>query len=176
MTTPTTRSSLLHLSSTRRTVRDCVALLALVALVRLFVLSPVEVLSDSMAPSLQRGDVALVRHRTQAPAAGEVVTFRSPLDGTLTIKRVVAVGGQRVGMDDGRLVVDGELVPEPWVDTTVLDGTFWGDVRVGDDMVFVLGDEREYAIDSRHHGAVPLEDVEGAVVLRVWPPSRVGRP
>src|SRR5690606_39864801 len=40
--------------------------------------------------------------------SGDVAVFDSPRDGTLLIKRIVAVGGDRVTLQRGRLTVNGE--------------------------------------------------------------------
>jgi signal peptidase I len=46
---------------------------------------------------------------------------------------------------------------------------------VPQDHDFVMGDNRADWCDSRLWGAVPGDDVIGKVVLRYWPPDRVGR-
>lgn len=145
-----------------------------VVAVRLAVLAPVTVAGDSMSPTLRAGDVVLLLRGPGEPGLREVVALRSPDDGTVVLKRVVATGGQQVGVADGVLVVDGAAVPEAAVDPRTVDGTWFGPVPVPDGSVFVLGDHREVSLDSRHHGAVPLGDVTGVAVVRVWPPSRIG--
>ena len=50
-------------------------------------------------------DIALVER--PPPRPGDVVVFDSPQDGTRLVKRVVATGGQRVGLRAGRLTIDG---------------------------------------------------------------------
>ena len=74
------------------------------------------------------------RHRAGRPGCtdgravevGDIVTFPSPQDGTSTIKRVVAVAGQRVAIRDAELVVDGRTVDEPYVDHASIDGVYFG--------------------------------------------------
>ena len=95
---------------------------------------------------------------------------RSPASGDLVIKRVVAVGGQTVGIADGVLKVDGMPVPEPYVDRALVDGTYFGPVRVPPGSVFLLGDQRLGSVDSRSFGPVPVGSIVGRVALRVWPP------
>ncbi|MGJ7441907.1 signal peptidase I [Aquipuribacter sp. MA13-6] len=126
---------------------------------------------DSMAPTLLAGQVVLLM-RTADPDRRDVVAVRSPVDGAVVLKRVVATGGQEVGVADGVLLIDGVRVTED-VDPKTVDGTWFGPVVVPPRSVFVLGDHRERSIDSRHHGAVLLDDVVGVAVLRVRPPSRI---
>lgn len=39
---------------------------------------------------------------------------------------------------------------------------------------YVLGDNKNVSIDSRHFGPVSMGLVQDRVVLRIWPPSRIG--
>ncbi|MFA4840191.1 MAG: signal peptidase I [Agrococcus sp.] len=153
-------------------VRIAAALLmgAVVVLgLRLWVLEPLTVASDSMEPTVMQGSTLLVS-RLHAPAdrsdAGRLVVFRSPEDGRSTVKRLVAVAGQTVAIRDGVLYVDGAAVREPYVDPSRVDGTFFGLMQVPAGHVFVLGDNRAVSTDSRDFGAVPVEDLIGAVL---WP-------
>lgn len=98
-----------------------------------------------------------------------IVTFPSPQDGTLTIKRVVAVGGQRVAIRDAELVVDERVVGEPYVDHASIDGVFFGPVTVPVGTVFVMGDHRETSVDSRVYGPIRTADIEGRLLLRIGP-------
>jgi signal peptidase I len=154
----------------RRVVLLVAAALALVAL-RTFVAAPLRVDGGSMAPTLRSGDVALVR-KFGTPHAGQVVSLRDPQDGSLVVKRVVAVGGQTVEIRDAYLYVDGAEVDEPFVDHSRIDGVYFGPVTVPAGTVFVLGDSRNGSIDSRVFGPVPAGSVTGRVLVRLWPPVR----
>jgi signal peptidase I len=160
----------------RRTVLGALAVLAVLGclvLVRNEVAGPVRVASGSMAPTLEQGDVVLVDRRldTGTLSRGDLITFVSPLDGEETLKRVVGLPGDVVVVEDSRLHVNGREVPEPYVDRSHWDAEYTAETTVPDDAVYVLGDERGGSIDSRDHGPVPLADVDGRVVLRLWPPG-----
>jgi len=153
-----------------------VALVVLVA-ARLVVAEPFGIPSDSMAPTLQRGDHVLVdklAYRGGAPARGDLAVFEAPRTGEIMLKRVVAVGGQTVGIEDGRLVVDGRRPREPYADPDAIDSVYFGPVRVPRGTVFVLGDNRGDSTDSRTIGPVPVDDVIGRARARIWPPERMG--
>lgn len=158
-------------SSTRKRVALFAAAALILVLVRVFVVSPLRVDGDSMAPTLRSGDVAVVR-KFGTPHAGQVVTLTDPQDGSLVVKRVVAVGGQKVEIRDAYLYVDGVEVDEPFVDHSRIDGVYFGPVTVPAGDVFVLGDSRNGSIDSRIFGAVPAAAVSGRVLVRLWPPVR----
>jgi signal peptidase I len=146
------------------------ALVGLVVVVVLLVtaVEPLRVSSQSMTPTLTAGDQVLVDKLTgrwRAPAVGDVVVFRDPVGDALVVKRVVALAGQTVGLEDGELVVDSAVRHEPQVDVSRIDGSYFGPVTVPPDAVFVLGDNRAESIDSRIYGPIRVDDLVGRVVL-----------
>jgi signal peptidase I len=150
-----------------RLIRTAAALAAVavaVVLLRAEVVEPVRIGSDSMAPTLRRGDTALldkITVRVRDPQRRDLVAFRSPQDGVLNVKRVVGVAGDVVELRDAVLYVNGAATDEPEIDLAADDGTWFGPVTVPADAVFVMGDNRANSIDSRKYGAVSLDDVTG---------------
>jgi signal peptidase I len=111
-----------------------------------------------MEPTLRPGNVVLtLRH---LPGLHDpihrraLVTARDPLTGAMLVKRVVALGGDTVGIADGRLVVNGRPTREPFVDHGMVDGRYFGPLRVPPGSVFLLGDNRANSRDSREFGAI----------------------
>jgi signal peptidase I len=148
--------------------------LALIAL-RAFVAEPFRIPSESMAPTLEPGDQALVTKLGGTPARGDLVAFHAPRTGEVLLKRVVAVAGDSVGIEDGVLVVNGRKQREAYVaDPDAIDSVYFGPVTVAKGSLFMLGDNRANSEDSREFGAVPADRVIGRATARVWPPSRWG--
>jgi signal peptidase I len=147
-----------------------VVLVAGVATARLTVCDPMRVSSASMAPTVCTGDVVVIDHLgpRRGLAVDDIVTFTSPTDGTEQIKRVVALGGQKVAIADAVLEVDGRAVEEPYVDRATIDGVYFGPAVVPEGSVFVMGDNRELSIDSRAFGPLPLEAVDGRLATTLW--------
>ena len=159
---------------TRRRGLLLVSTLVLIAGLRVFALQPTSIASESMEPTLHRGDVVLVDTLSpllgRDPHRGDLVTFTSPADGRPTLKRVVGVAGDRVRIADGVLVVNDRSVFEPFVDQASIDALYWGTITVPPEHVIVLGDRRAGSIDSRTYGPVPLTAVHGRALVRLWPP------
>jgi signal peptidase I len=121
----------------------------------------------SMSPTFCPGAWLLVWHPgADEAAAGHVVVADGPGVGTV-VKRVAALGGDTVGFDDGRLVRNGRLVPEPWLDRASVDGLVAGSAPVPPGTVYLLGDGRERSVDSRSFGAVDRSAVTGRVLAGV---------
>lgn len=147
---------------------------ALVLLVlRVAVVEPVRVSGISMTPTLEKGQVVLVDKLDRTPSRGDLITLRSPADGRRMLKRVVGIGGDVVDIRDAVLYVNDVQVAEPYVDHRSIDALYYGPVTVSRGAVLVMGDAREDSIDSRTYGEVPLGDVTGTVVGRMWPPGGI---
>jgi signal peptidase I len=86
------------------------------------------------------------------------------------IKRVIAVGGDKIEGRDGRIYVNGEAVEEPYLAEGVQTSTF-GPVDVPAGSIFVMGDNRNNSADSRAFGPVPVDTVVGRAFLLIWPPA-----
>ena len=153
-----------------RPVLAVVVLVAVVVTARLTVCDPMRVSSASMAPTVCTGDVVVIDHLgpRRGLAVDDIVTFTSPTDGTEQIKRVVALGGQKVAIADAVLEVDDRVVEEPYVDRATIDGVYFGPTVVPAGSVFVMGDNRELSIDSRAFGPLPLDAVDGRLATTLW--------
>lgn len=150
---------------------------ALILGLRTFVAEPMGVPTASMTPTLRAGDSVLVNklaYRFVDPQRRDLVVFRRPASGELMLKRVVGLGGDRVGVEDGVLHVNGRAIREPFVDRRLVDSVYFGPVRVPAGAVFVMGDRRSDSLDSRVFGSVPRRRILGRVDVRIWPPGHAG--
>lgn len=150
--------------------------LVLAFLLRGFVAETFIVDGPSMQPTLWKGErvvVSKITYRFREPRRGEIVVLRYPYDKSKDfIKRVVAVGGDTVELRLGRLYVNGNLIPEPYVQFPGLYDM--KPVQVPKGYVFVLGDHRTNSEDSRVFGPVPLELIKGKALWIIWPPKKMG--
>lgn len=132
--------------------------------------------SLSMFPALDEDDRVLVNklsYRLHDIHRGDLIVFQRPSDdgpGQVKdlIKRVVALGGERIEARDGRVLINGKPLPEPYlpagVQTTNLEP-----LVVPDGHVFVMGDNRGDSRDSRFFGPLPEDLVIGRAFVKVWP-------
>jgi signal peptidase I len=139
----------------------------------------VRVSGSSMERTLHSGDVLFIarvrvvlryqRFRTVLLSRGRIVVFSSPGDESLAVKRIVAVGGDRVRISRGRLIVNGVETREPYAtdsDSDVWPAAQGGSVVVPERRYFVLGDNRTAASDSRVWGTIPEFAILGIVLAR----------
>lgn len=147
---------------------------------------PFSVPSDSMTPTLAVGSKVLAERIDGSDVRrGDIVVFTDPLWGDVTmVKRVVGVGGDTVtGSDDGRLLINGKPVDEPYLPKGQPASNYAFSTTLPAGKLFLLGDERRNSVDSRAHlqdaghGAVPASSVVGRVDAVAWPsPAVVERP
>jgi signal peptidase I len=131
------------------------------ALAPLAVVHPVRISGRSMEPLIRNGDVRLALRAwcSGRPAPGEVWLVQTPTGPA--VKRLVALPSSRVELRDGDLVVNEQLVPEPYV--VRAERASSGPWNTGEGYFF-LGDNRRESHDSRAWGALPGNHLEG----RVW--------
>lgn len=95
------------------------------------------------------------------------------------IKRVIGLPGEHIELKDNKVFINGEEYKEPYlgsdVVTTPLDGPYT-DFIVPDGYIFAMGDNRMHSKDCRAFGCVPMNKIEGKVVLRFWPLNAWGNP
>jgi signal peptidase I len=144
---------------------------------RVFIAETFRVETGSMGPTLRAGDRVLVNklaYDLGEPHRGDVVVFHAPGTGAVMLKRIVAVGGDRVGVEDGVLHVNDRPIQEPYIDQRLVDSAYFGPVAVPSGTVFVMGDSRSDSLDSRSFGSIRRQQIIGRAEFRIWPLARIG--
>ena len=156
-----------------------VAIIVCVLLFSFFV-RLVDVVGDSMYPTLENGDKIIVSNLFYDPQPGDIIVFRKDeyRDQPL-VKRVIAVAGQTVDIDFDRgiVYVDGEPIDEPYIaepTTEAID--FTGEITVDEGCVFVMGDNRNHSTDSRDAriDCVDVRCIMGKVYFTLFPIKNFG--
>lgn len=137
-----------------------------------------EVVSASMVPTLKIGDIILT-DANAAPRRYDIVCLKSPEEGAdkdeKYVKRIMGVPGDTIVIQSGIIYLNGiEEYSKAIPDNKII----WHDdrIRIPEDKLFLMGDNRNNSYDSLNFGPVPYSNITGVVQLIVWPPSHWGRP
>ncbi len=157
-------------------------------LIQLTSLQAFSIPSDSMLPTLHRGDRVLVNkwsYRAHDVHRGDVVVFSRPpavTDTTIDdlIKRVVGLPGERVTITGGHVEIDGRALAEPYLPARTRTDPV-GPVTcppehpcvIPEGEIWVMGDNRTNSQDSRWFGSIPESTIVGRASARIWPPNRL---
>lgn len=168
----------------------------LVFLVSTFLFRIATVEGASMVPTLVNGDRLIISELGYTPQQGDVVIINArksyQLDSAqqvveseglnkLIVKRIIALGGQKVDIDfnTGTVTVDDQVLQEAYINTLTTrdEGGMQFPVVVPEGYVFVLGDNRDISKDSRHPnvGFVSESEIMGKALLRVFPLDKFGK-
>ena len=157
-----------------KTLKSTVAILVVVAALAVLVATlwmPVlQIYGSSMSPTLKDGEI-VIAVKGSSFSTGDVVGLW--YENKLLVKRVIGKPGDWINIDkDGNITVNGELLDEPYITKKAYgETTIELPYQVGDDMWFVVGDNREVSIDSRNTsvGCITTDQIVGRIVFCIWP-------
>lgn len=160
--------------------------------IRTFVVQAFKIPSGSMKPTLLVGDHILVNKFIygikipfsditlipfKKPKRGDIVVFKFPEDPKKDfIKRVIAVGGEKIQIRNKKVYIDDKPIDNPYgtfLDPHSIPGGAQprdnlGPVTVPPDSFFVMGDNRDHSYDSRFWGCVKLSKLKGKAFIMYW--------
>jgi signal peptidase I len=133
----------------------------------------IRVESISMQPTLYAGNFVVVNklaYKIGEPKRGDIIIFHYPPDPDREpyIKRVIGLPNDEVTVQDGKVLVNGIPLQEPYISAPPNYENTW---VVPEDSLFVLGDNRNSSSDSHSWGFVPMENVIGKAEVVYWPPT-----
>jgi len=159
-------------------VRDLVISVVVAAFIIIFLYQPVKVEGTSMLPGLTDQERIFINkfvYHLEPIERGDIVVFRYPRDPAKSyIKRVIAVPGDRVRIDDGRVYVNDRRLRENYVPDDYRDDRSYSETVVPASSYFLLGDHRSSSSDSRDFGPVDRRYIYGKAVFGYWPVDKVG--
>ncbi len=176
-----------------------VGAIAIVLLVKAYVINPYRIPSSSMEPTLHCAEPAAgcqarfsdrvlanrFIYHLRDPRRGEIIVFETPpaariqcgAGGTF-VKRLVGMPGETVEVrlrgGDGYVYVNGKPLNEPYVqDSRRGETQAFGPLKIPAGQYFMMGDNRSQSCDSRRWGSVPRQNLIGKVFATYWPPNRI---
>jgi len=117
------------------------------------------------------------------PERGDIIIFKYPDDPKQTyVKRIVGMPGETVEIRDGITFIDGEPLPEPYINENYWLGSIEGErynsgpFEVPEDCYFVMGDNRGNSHDGRfwNNHFVSRKAIIGKALFCYWPLNRIG--
>lgn len=131
----------------------------------------VHILGNAMAPTLRAGQIVSVDTQAYAhhdPQRGDIIVFKPPNEVSRDfIKRIIALPGERLHINDGVVYINGQMLQEPYLPEKWIYNNQWPasgqDQVIPPNQYFVLGDNRNHSSDSRSFGPVDRELILGKV-------------
>ena len=150
----------------RYTLVRVLVVVVLSAIVFNFVLLPIRVTGISMLPTYRNHSINFVNrlaYRFHEPRRGDVVSIRFAGEHVSYMKRIVGLPGETVGFAQGRVIINGEALPEPY-EKSPCD---WNvpSVQLGPDEYYVVGDNRTMPAEDHVFGEVARARIIGRVLL-----------
>jgi signal peptidase I len=162
----------------RSWLRDMMVSIVVSAFIIIFLYQPVRVEGTSMLPMLEDQDRLFINkmaYKIGEIHRGDVVVFLYPHDHTKSyIKRVIALPGDDLRIDRGRVYVNGHLVKETYVPAQFEDDRSLPGLVIPDNEYFVMGDHRSISSDSRDFGPVQRDLIYGKAAFVYWPMDQAG--
>ncbi len=148
--------------------------------IRTFVVQAFKIPSGSMLPTLQIGDHILVNkfiYWFTDPQRGDIIVFKFPQDeGRDFIKRAIALPGEKVEVRGKQVYVNEKPLQELYaahLDRAIQESPFsprdsFGPVVVPPGQLFMMGDNRDYSMDSRFWGFLDMKKIKGKAFIIYW--------
>lgn len=136
--------------------------------------------SDSMKPTLQKGDLIIVDRKTYVknmPQRQDAVIFIFPKDRSKSfIQRIVGLPGETLEIKNGKIFINKmELEGKFYYYNRGNFGAEGQTIKIPQDSYYVLGDNSATSNDSRYWGFVPLKNIQGRAIKIYWPLTRANK-
>lgn len=149
-----------------------IIIIIVVALIRIFIFTPVIVDGPSMMNTLHDNDIMIldkIGMRTKGIKRFNIVVIK--YGKTKLIKRVVGLPGETIEYKDNKLYINDKEIVDDYNNGGTED---FEKLVIPDNMYFVLGDNRNDSVDSRIIGSVSKNKILGHATYIIFPFNRFG--
>lgn len=153
--------------------------LLVMAMIVHFVVLPIQIDGDSMKPTLYDKDFGLSSiwaKNNEDIERGDVVIVK--VDDEYWVKRVIGLPNETISCKDNQIYVNGNAIDESYLDETYVNqivdehGYFtqdFNEVKLDNDEVYLMGDNRILSLDSRIVGPFKLTQIMAKNIYILWP-------
>lgn len=165
------------MNSTVKNIIQYALIIAVVIVIRIFIITPVQVNGRSMETTLYNNDIMILNilgYHMGGLSRFDVVVIK--YEDEHIIKRIIGLPGETVEYHDNKLYIDDKLVDDVITkdtsDFSTLDMV--EDGIIPDNKYFVLGDNRDNSTDSRIIGLIDKKDIVGKTNIILFPFKHFG--
>lgn len=151
----------------------------LILFIVLYVVSITQVVGNSMYPTLKDGEVLILNkfiYNFKDIDREDIISLRYA-DTKYLIKRVIGLPGEKIEIINNKLYINDKEYQEDYLKNNLKYKDFYlkdlGYDKIPKDMYLVLGDNRENSLDSRKIGLIKKSEINGKILLRIWPLNKI---
>ena len=158
-------------------VLSYVIIIAIVVLIRIFVVTPVKVDGSSMYPTLKNNDI-MILNKIKKIKRFDIVVINCDkvIDGqrkkNVLIKRVIGLPGETIEVRDGNIYINDKKIKDKYGFGKTSD---FGKMKIPKGEYFVLGDNRSISADSRIFGTFTKKSIRGTTRFILFPFKHFGK-
>lgn len=146
-------------------------IILVVLILRTFVVTPIIVSGESMVPTLDGGELMILKKYDTSYERFDIVVVNKNVEGDNLIKRVIGLPGETIRYRNGNLYINDEIIEDTYAYGET--GNF-REITLGNDEYFLMGDNREISLDSRSLGIIKNKEIEGTVGIVLYPFNKLG--
>ena len=144
----------------------------IVMTIRTFIFTPIIVDGESMAPTLDGGELMILKKYDTSYERFDIVVVNKSVEGDNLIKRVIALPGEVIRYKGNRLYINDEIIEDIYAYGETEN---FQEIKLGEDEYFLMGDNREVSKDSRTLGIIKKREIEGTVGIVLYPFKKFGK-
>ena len=146
-------------------------IILVVIIIRTFIVTPIVVSGESMVPTLNGGELMLLKKYDTDYERFDIVVVNKNVEGDSLIKRVIGLPGEKIRYKNEHLYINDKILEDTYAYGET--GNF-REITLGEDEYFLMGDNRKISLDSRLLGIIKKDEIEGTVGIILFPFNKLG--